>query len=156
MRRAGWDLRCRGIGAILSPPSPRRGIFWNKTTGNSDAAHDCRRGRRLAGDRVSYSWGQTCDPVPTIHAGQRHRDCETSALPSASRCADHEERAQQSDRHCPLWSGRGSRLHREPGAFALSEQGGLRLSGDLALTGYDNDWIAAFPAFGISTAEQDI
>jgi len=24
------------------------------------------------------------------------------------------------------------------------------------LTGYDNDRIAAFPAFGISTAEQDI
>ncbi len=33
---------------------------------------------------------------------------------------------------------------------------GIRVPEDLALTGYDNDRIGGFPAFGLTTAEQDI
>lgn len=40
--------------------------------------------------------------------------------------------------------------------IAAALEHGLSIPGDLAVTGYDNDRIAAFPAFGITTAEQDI
>lgn len=33
---------------------------------------------------------------------------------------------------------------------------GIRVPGDLAVTGYDNDRIGGYPAFGLTTAEQDI
>ena len=40
--------------------------------------------------------------------------------------------------------------------IAAALEHGISIPGDLAVTGYDNDRIGAYPAFGITTAEQDI
>jgi DNA-binding LacI/PurR family transcriptional regulator len=40
--------------------------------------------------------------------------------------------------------------------IAAALEHGIQVPGDLAVTGYDNDRIGAFPSFGITTAEQDI
>lgn len=41
-------------------------------------------------------------------------------------------------------------------AIAAGLEHGIAIPQDLAITGYDNDRIGTFPAFGITTAEQDI
>lgn len=41
-------------------------------------------------------------------------------------------------------------------AIAAALEHGVSIPGDLALAGYDNDRIGSFPAFGITTAEQDL
>ncbi len=41
-------------------------------------------------------------------------------------------------------------------AIVAALECGVRIPGDMAVTGYDNDRLGAFPIFGITTAEQDI
>jgi LacI family transcriptional regulator len=41
-------------------------------------------------------------------------------------------------------------------AIMAAQEVGLSVPGDLAVTGYDNDSLGAFPAMGLTTAEQDL
>ncbi len=40
--------------------------------------------------------------------------------------------------------------------FAAAAEFGIRIPADMAVTGFDNDRVGAFPAYGITTVEQDI